>query len=121
MGALRGRLLKLLAFDFDVTQQDESNYCRWTTLGLPRQANYRLWQPQGPTKEVQNKQHVLVCSASNIKNIYQWPGMPLNGHVKSELTSRHSLPPWTHFESTTWRLGDSEPAWGRRWRHPMLR
>ena len=87
---MRGRLLKLLASDVDVTPQDERNYCPWTTLGPPLQANYRLWQPQGPTKEVQNNQNVLVRSATNIGNIYQWLGMPLNGHVKSELTNRHA-------------------------------
>ena len=87
---MRGRLLKLLASDVDVTPQDERNYCPWTTLGPSQQANYRLWQPQGPTKEVQNNQNVLVRSATNIGNIYQWLGMPLNGHVKSELTNRHA-------------------------------
>ena len=85
-----GRLLKLLASDFDVTQQDERNYCRWTTMGLPGQANYRLWTPDRTTKEVQNHQDVLACRASNIKNIYQCPGMPVHGHVKSEFPNQHA-------------------------------
>ena len=60
---IHGCPLKLLASDSDVTALDEMNYCPWATLGPPLQANYPLWEPQGPTKEVHYNQNVLVWCA----------------------------------------------------------